>query len=353
MSEFYVYFLCSYMSNAGHPIKAVARLTGLSAYVIRIWEHRYGAVKPERTRTNRRLYSLPQIERLTLLREMSQAGHNIGLIARLPTERLRELAAEAGSVCPQENLRLRPDSRPAETATAQSDVSLMEECVAAIQALDATTLEAAFKRGARALGTVGLLQRVVGPLAQQVGEMWINGAITAAHEHLASAVMRNFLWNSAKPYGEPKHGPVLVVGTPAGQLHELGALLVAALATNLGWRVTYLGASLPAAEIAGAALQSGARAVALSLVYPTDDPGLAGELIRLRELLPDETDLVAGGRAAPAYRATLESIGAVVIGDLSEVAPKLEALRRPAGTSAKDSGLKISGSASDGISGSI
>ena len=77
------------MSNAGHPIKAVARLTGLSAYVIRIWEHRYGAVKPERTGTNRRLYSLPQIERLTLLREMSQAGHNIGLIARLPTERLR------------------------------------------------------------------------------------------------------------------------------------------------------------------------------------------------------------------------------------------------------------------------
>jgi DNA-binding transcriptional MerR regulator/methylmalonyl-CoA mutase cobalamin-binding subunit len=337
------------MSNAGHPIKAVARLTGLSAYVIRIWEHRYGAVKPERTGTNRRLYSLPQIERLTLLREMSQAGHNIGLIARLPTERLRELAAEAGSLRPHENLR----PRPAGTAVAQSDISLIEECVAAVEALDATALEAAFKRGVRALGTVGLLQRVVGPLAQRIGEMWINGTITAAHEHLASAVMRNFLWNSAKPYGEPKNGPVLVVATPAGQLHELGALLVAALATNLGWRVTYLGASLPAAEIAGAALQSGARAVALSLVYPADDPGLAGELIRLRELLPDETDLVAGGRAAPAYRETLESIGAFLIGDLSEAAPKLEALRRPASRPAKNSGFKISASVSDGISGSI
>ena len=103
------------------------------------------------------------------------------------------------------------------------------------------------------------------------------------------------------------------------------------------------------AEIAGAALQSGARAVALSLVYPADDPGLAGELTRLRELLPAETDLVAGGRAASAYRDTLESIGAVLIGDLSELAPKLEALRRPAGKSAKNSGLKMSG----GRSGSI
>jgi hypothetical protein len=54
-------------------------------------------------------------------------------------------------------------------------------------------------------------------------------------------------------------------------LHELGALLVAASAANLGWQVIYLGASLPAPEIAGAALQRRARAVTLSLVYPEND----------------------------------------------------------------------------------
>ena len=81
---------------------------------------------------------------------------------------------------------------------------------------------------------------------------------------------------------------MLVVATPAGQIHELGALLVGAAAANLGWHVTYLGASLPAAEIAGAARQNRARAVALSLVYPEDDPRLEGELTRLRESLPPE-----------------------------------------------------------------
>ena len=75
-----------------------------------------------------------------------------------------------------------------------------------------------------------------------------------------------------------ENAPVLVVATPSGQLHELGALLVGAAAANLGWHVTYLGASLPAAEIAGAALQNRARAVALSLVYPEDDPTLEDEL---------------------------------------------------------------------------
>ena len=83
------------MSNVHHPIKVVARLTGLSANVIRIWEHRYAAVEPERTKTNRRVYSQRQIERLTLLRDLTLAGHSIGLVARLPVEKLRLLAAES------------------------------------------------------------------------------------------------------------------------------------------------------------------------------------------------------------------------------------------------------------------
>ena len=69
----------------------VARRTGLSAHVIRIWEKRYGAVKPERTPTNRRVYSEDQIERLDLLCRVTQAGHSIGHVAKLPTESLRKL----------------------------------------------------------------------------------------------------------------------------------------------------------------------------------------------------------------------------------------------------------------------
>jgi methylmalonyl-CoA mutase cobalamin-binding subunit len=115
----------------------------------------------------------------------------------------------------------------------------------------------------------------------------------------------------------------------------LGALLAGAAAANLGWRVTYLGAALPAAEIAGAARQGHARAVALSLVYPEDDARLADELARLRELLPSEVTLLVGGRAAPAYRATLVRIGATVADDLKALCSTLDELRQSgAGTKA-------------------
>jgi hypothetical protein len=70
--------------------------------------------------------------------------------------------------------------------------------------------------------------------------------------------------------------------------------------------------------------------VALSLVYPEDDPDLPGELTLLRESLPAETALLAGGRAMPAYREVLARLGAIPIEDLEELGRVLDHLRRPA-----------------------
>jgi DNA-binding transcriptional MerR regulator/methylmalonyl-CoA mutase cobalamin-binding subunit len=313
--------LYKYMASVQHSIKLVALRTGLSAHVIRIWEKRYGAVEPERTDTNRRLYSREQIERLGLLRELTQAGQSIGHVAKLPTPTLRQLAAELVGANPRAAHPL--------TRVPVTD-SFLEACMAAIQTLDSLALDEALKRAATALGAQGLLQRVVAPLAQTIGDLWRDGTLTAAHEHFASAALRVFLGQAAKPFGGTENAPVLVVATPAGQIHELGALIVGAMAANLGWHVTYLGASLPAAEIAGAAKQNHARAVALSLVYPEDDPGLEGELTRLRELLPPEVVLLTGGRAMPAYLDAIKRIGAVQMKDLSDLSSTLDDLRKPA-----------------------
>ena len=316
-----VTFLSNYMADAHHAIKVVARRTGLTAHVIRIWEKRYGAVEPERTGTNRRLYSEEQIERLSLLRDITQHGHSIGHVAKLPTEKLRQLSSEARATNGEASRAL---------PNGPAGPSLLDECLAAVKSLDARGLEAALQRAATELGAQGLLQRVVAPLAQTMGELWRDGTITAAHEHFASAVIRIFLGHAAKPFAGTESAPVLIVATPAGQIHELGALLVAAAAANLGWHVTYLGASLPAAEIAGAARQNRARAVALSIVYPEDDPRLEAELTRLHDSLPSDVTLLVGGRAAPAYRDALEKINALEMKDLAHLSSTLDDLRKPA-----------------------
>lgn len=304
------------MSELQHSIKFAARKTGLSPHVIRVWEKRYDAVSPHRTDTNRRLYSDTEIERLSLLRAATLAGHSIGNVAQLPTTKLRELSANA----------------PATLVNASGDdalvAALMAEAISTVMDHDHAKLEDILSRAAVQLGNHGLLERIIAPLAHRIGDLWQNGSITAAHEHFASAVIRNFLIRHSKPYAMGGTTPTIVVATPAGQLHELGAVMVAAAANDMGWRVIYLGTSLPALEIAGAVIRNQARALALSIIFPNDDPNLPSELETLRKNLPDHVKLIAGGRAAGSYATALEQHGFMRNASLSAFYRALEEIRK-------------------------
>src|SRR5688572_21434727 len=119
-----------------YNMRVAARLSGVSPHVIRIWERRYGAVVPARSATDRRLYTQSDVERLSLLRRATEAGHSIGLVATLPTNELEELvqSSEQGSGARAGDV---PQSG---AATAEQFV---ERSYAAVQALDAGALETA------------------------------------------------------------------------------------------------------------------------------------------------------------------------------------------------------------------
>lgn len=304
------------MSEVQHSIKFAARKTGLSQHVIRVWEKRYEAVSPNRTDTNRRLYSDAEIERLALLRAATLAGHSIGNVAQLPTDKLRELAAE------------KPLPTSIEKSGEVTATRLIGEALNTVLDHDAVNLEAILSRAAVQLGNHGMLERMIAPLAHKLGELWLNGSITAAHEHFASAVIRNFLIRHSKPYAMSGSTPTIVVATPAGQLHELGAVMAAAAANDQGWRVIYLGTSLPAVEIAGAVLRNRARALALSIVFPSDDPNIPSELETLRKNLPSQVKLIAGGRAAGSYSDALAKSGFTLNQSLGEFYEVLAELRK-------------------------
>ena len=103
-------------------------------------------------------------------------------------------------------------------------------------------------------------------------------------------------------------------------------LLAAITAALEGWRVTFLGGDLPAADIARAATDTDANAVALSIAYETDDDLLTSELRELRRALPRQVSILVGGRAAHSYRDTLRAVGAAELGDLPSLRAVLSVL---------------------------
>lgn len=76
-------------ATGGYTIGAISRLTGLSLHVIRIWEKRYQAVRPDRTETGRRVYFENDLDRLRLLKVLVDNGQAISSIAGLSDVDLR------------------------------------------------------------------------------------------------------------------------------------------------------------------------------------------------------------------------------------------------------------------------
>jgi len=65
-----------------------ARLAGLSASTLRVWEHRYGVVSPPKSPSGQRAYSMGDVQRLRLIKRLTLQGHAIGTVARLDVDAL-------------------------------------------------------------------------------------------------------------------------------------------------------------------------------------------------------------------------------------------------------------------------
>jgi len=290
----------------GHGIAVVARRTGISQLLLRAWERRYGAVEPRRTPTGRRFYSDQDIAKLRLLRQLTDAGHRIGDVAHLSVARLEELAKD-----------LPTPAAPAPRNAPPDD--LLGAALDAIAGMDSRRLQAILQQSAVALSRPVLRRDLIEPLLAEIGERWQDGRFRVAHEHMATHIVRTFLSNLRPQRDDAVGAPLMVAATPSGHRHELGALLATSQAEEAGWNVSFLGADIPAEEIAALALQKGARLVLLSLIYPGHDPATRTQLRALRQAVGDETAIVAGGGAAASYADVLDEIGAHLVADTGEL----------------------------------
>jgi methanogenic corrinoid protein MtbC1 len=231
----------------------------------------------------------------------------------------------------EEDLAAADRVAPASTTRnrAQPVRRLLDRCLDAVERLDGVALETTLSNAAVDLTVPVLVEQLLDPLMTEIGERWRDGTYRVAHEHFATTVVRSFM-GVLRNVDQPAEGaPEIVVASPAGSRHEIGALAVSVLAASDGWRVTHLGADLPAEEIVAATRSRGAKAVALSLVYPMDDTQLGRELTRLGSQLGNEIALFVGGPAAGAYREVLEGVGAQITPDVATLRAELEKLRNP------------------------
>jgi len=223
------------------------------------------------------------------------------------------------------SLEIKNDTAPVNSEKLVADI--LSDSMEAIRNYDAKKLESILLNASAKLTQPILIEELIIPLVYKVGDLWHSGEIRVANEHLASSVIRGFLFNLLESYSLNESAPIMVTATPRGQEHELGALIAGVVAASSGWKVIYLGSNLPVVEIGAVVSQLKARVVALSIVYPNDDLHLKQELKKFKELLPDGVSIIVGGRAANGYFDVLDELGAVVVKDSRQLRLELEAIR--------------------------
>ena len=246
---------------------------GVSPDVLRVWEKRYGLLKPERSAGGYRLYTERDEWRVRLVQERLRAGLSTAEAAR-EVMQLENDGDLPGGVVPT----------PRE---------LTGELARALESFDE---DGAHEVLDRLLGLHGLetaIRDALMPYLRDLGERWARREISIAQEHFASRFLEGRLLALARGWNKGP-GRRVVLACPSGEQHTLPLICFGLMLRSRGWRNIYLGADTPPSTVQMAADTVSADVVVLSAVAPDRFAHMA---LELKALARKQRLMLAGGGA--------------------------------------------------------
>lgn len=281
---------------------ALERATGIPSATLRVWERRYGFPHPHRDARGHRTYDGLQVQKLQLIAHLMGRGGRPG---HLVTQSLEELQACI-----------------AEQAPASGHDALLHM----LRSLDMAGVMRHLLQRLTVLGLDRFVVEVVAPENTAVGTAWSHGLLQPREEHLYTECLQQVLHGAMLALPPPTDaGPRVLLATPPGEQHGLGLLMVQALLTTRRVPVLGLGRGLAADQIAAAARTWRADVVALSMTDALAQRSVLGFLDDLRDLLPADIQIWAGGASRALRQATLLSEPRLrVFDDIGQLTPAVE-----------------------------
>jgi DNA-binding transcriptional MerR regulator len=210
-------------------IKDLENLSGIKAHTIRIWEKRYNVLEPMRTETNIRLYDLASLQKLLNITLLHEYGYKISKIASYDEDRIPELVKEIISKKTAKNHAI--------SAFKMAMMNFDQELF--FNTYNWLIADKTFKE---------IFDQVFIPLMNELGLLWQTDTISPAHEHFVSYLIKQKLVVNIenlllkKP---TKTDKVFVLSLPMNEIHELGLMYLNYEILLNGYKVIYLGESMP------------------------------------------------------------------------------------------------------------
>ncbi|HEX3172796.1 MAG TPA: diguanylate cyclase [Solirubrobacterales bacterium] len=184
------------------------------------------------------------------------------------------------------------------------------------------------------MGVAGLYQRVIAPAMWRIGELWEQGTISVADEHLATALTHQTM---AGIYGpslghKVKPGRILMAAVE-GERHALGLRMAGDVVELAGYETIYLGADVPTDDLLQAVATRSPDLVGLSATMPSSIQALDRAVAEIQRVNPNLVVLFGGQGVRPRER----NDEAVLVRDLEQLLGMVEAALDVAAPGPRDS----------------
>lgn len=294
----------SYSDLPLYNIQAVSAATGVPAITLRSWERRYGVPCPKRDQKGYRLYSERDIAVTRWLKERVQRGVGI-------SRAINMLQALEGGML-SEGQRTGFDLEALRTRLLDASIRLDEPAVS--QAVAEALIVASVEEVALEL---------IQPVLYAVGDEWAAGNLSVTTEHFASNILRSHIAQLVRISPSPFREARMVLACAPGELHDIGALMLALFLRRRGLDVIFVGASVEPDGFVADVLEMNPDAVLISAARPETALGMR-EL--LQNLAGRYSGLVAtGGRAFDVDAELRDAVPGVNLGrNAAEVTAALE-----------------------------
>ena len=210
-----------------YSINDIARLTGIKAHTIRIWEKRYGIFTPERTDSNIRWYSDGTLKKILKVAVLNNNGFKISHIADFSE-------AEINKQIEQIN-----------TDSSNGFENQIDALLAATIDLDEQAFTAVFNTLKDKVEFEVIVTEVFYPFFIKVGTLWQIGSINPAQEHFISNLIRQKMLVAIDQQAVPTVGTTVLLFLHENELHEIGLLFYNYLLRKKGVNTIYLGQCVP------------------------------------------------------------------------------------------------------------
>lgn len=258
-------------------IKDIENLTGIKAHTIRIWEQRYGIIRPKRTATNIRFYDAEDLKLALRISLLNSYGYKISNIHKMTNEEMSSLISKISD----KDIRVQILVNDLLDATLSLDIDLFE------QLLDGFV---------KKQGIEQTVEKLVFLFLEKIGLMWMTDRLNPAQEHLVSNIIYRKIAIAIEQLQpkSPTDYPSILLFLPEGEIHDLGLLYVYYLLKKFRKDPIYLGPNTPLKEAKFVYEMKNPSYLYIHLTSIVEEFDANKYLQKLSSEFPDCTILVSG-----------------------------------------------------------